>query len=169
VISNTPDAFGLKRAEQAGIPRHVVPHRDRSHISFNREVFDILSEYDIDLIILAGFLRKIDIPANWEGRILNIHPALLPKYGGKGFYGHRVHQAVIDAGDQESGCTVHVVDDQYDHGPVLVQKKVPVFPDDSVEELAERVFQAECQAYPEAIELWANQSRKNARDQRREI
>ena len=159
VISNTPAAYGLQRAENAGIPCHVIDHRDRSHSSFNREVFDVLAGYSVELIVLAGFLRKIDIPTEWEGRILNIHPALLPKYGGKGFYGHRVHAAVIAAGEPESGCTVHLVDDQYDHGPILLQKRVPVLPADTPELLAERVFQAECEAYPEANALWAVQHR----------
>ncbi|HCF95260.1 MAG: phosphoribosylglycinamide formyltransferase [Verrucomicrobiota bacterium] len=159
VISNSPTAYGLQRAEKAGIPCHVVDHRDRSHGSFNREVFNVLAGYSVELIVLAGFLRKIDIPTEWEGRILNIHPALLPKYGGKGFYGHRVHAAVIAAGEPESGCTVHLVDDQYDHGPILLQKRVPVLPADTPDLLAERVFQAECEAYPEAIALWAAQHR----------
>ena len=105
--------------------------------------------------MLAGFLHYLPIPAAWRGRVVNIHPALLPKFGGKGMYGDRVHQAVIEAREKESGCTVHWVDDVYDHGAVILQKRVPVRPDDTAEDLAHRVFDAECEAYPEAIALLA--------------
>ena len=104
-----------------------------------------------DLVVMAGYLVHWPPPAELQGRVLNIHPALLPLHGGKGLYGEHVHAAVLAAGDRESGCTVHVVDEEYDHGPVLAQRRVPVVPGDSVESLAARVFEAECATYPEAI------------------
>ena len=112
--------------------------------------------HPVDLVIMAGFLRRWIFPAAYEGRVLNIHPALLPKYGGKGYYGHHVHEAVLKAGEKESGCTVHFADHHYDRGPILVQKRVPVLPGDTPDTLAARVFEAECEAYPEAIELVAS-------------
>ena len=143
VLSDRADAFGLERARRAGIPALV--ERDPTR------VWDALRAHRVDLVVLAGYLRLLPIAKDYAGRVLNIHPALLPKYGGKGFYGERVHRAVLAAGDAESGCTVHVCDDVYDHGPVLVQKRVPVLPGDDAHALAERVFAAECEAYPEAI------------------
>jgi len=114
-------------------------------------VTQVLERYPIDLVLLAGFVHLYLFPPKWAGRVLNIHPALLPRFGGKGFYGRRVHEAVLRSGARESGCTVHFADERYDHGPIILQKKVPVLPGDTPESLAERVFQAECEAYPEAI------------------
>ncbi len=108
-----------------------------------------------DLVCHCGFLRLLLIPPEWENRVLNIHPGLLPRFGGKGMYGDRVHRAVLDAGVAESGCTVHIANNEYDKGPILVQRRVPVLPGDTVESLAARVFEAECEAYPEAIRLFA--------------
>jgi len=165
VIANRTDAYGLVRAEQARLPARVVDHRAYSTPqAFNDALFRTLAPYRVDLIVLAGFLRKIILPEAWHGRILNIHPALLPGFGGRGFYGHHVHEAVLAAGAAESGCTVHYVDEQYDHGPILVQKRVPVLPGDTPDSLAARVFEAECEAYPEAIRLWAE--REAAEDSR---
>ncbi|MHC4939930.1 MAG: phosphoribosylglycinamide formyltransferase [Planctomycetota bacterium] len=112
-----------------------------------------IEETGATLVCNAGFLRLLLVPEAWEGRIMNIHPALLPKYGGKGMYGDHVHRAVLDAGDAESGCTVHYVTSEYDTGPIILQRKVPVQPDDSVDSLAARVFEVECEAYPEAVRL----------------
>jgi len=106
------------------------------------------------LVCNCGFLRLLQIPPAWTNRVMNIHPGLLPKFGGKGMYGRRVHQAVLEAGETESGCTVHFADNEYDHGPIILQRRVPVLPDDTAETLAARVFEVECEAYPEAIRLF---------------
>lgn len=111
----------------------------------------LLAEVQADLVVLAGYLKRIEIPAGFAGRVVNIHPALLPAFGGKGMYGHHVHQAVIAHGCKVSGCTVHLCDDQYDTGPILVQRTCPVLETDTPELLASRVFEQECLAYPEAI------------------
>jgi phosphoribosylglycinamide formyltransferase-1 len=108
-----------------------------------------------DLVLGCGFLRLLRIPPRWAGKVLNIHPGLLPRYGGKGLYGDRVHEAVLAARERESGCTVHFADNEYDHGPRILERRVPVLPGDTVETLAARVFLAECEAYPEAIRLFA--------------
>jgi len=156
VVSSNPDAGGVEKARAAGIPAHVV---DRSEFgddeSFSQQITSRLSRYEIDIVVLAGFLRRYLFPERYKGRVLNIHPALLPKFGGPGMYGHHVHEAVLAAGETESGCTVHIADLEYDHGPVVLQKRVPVLADDTPEMLAERVFQAECEAYPEAVRILA--------------
>lgn len=147
VISDREDALGLQRARKAGIPAFCERDRDR--------IYDVLRRHGVELVCLCGYLRLLPIAEDFAGRVMNIHPALLPKYGGKGFYGDRVHRAVLEAGETESGCTVHLCDEIYDHGPVLVQRRVPVLRSDTVETLAARVFEAECEAYPEAIARWA--------------
>ena len=103
--------------------------------------------------MLAGFLRLLVVPERWLGRVLNIHPALLPAFGGKGFYGERVHRAVLEAGERVTGCTVHYVTNEYDAGPILLQREVPVLPGDTPESLAARVFEAEQRALPDAVRL----------------
>jgi phosphoribosylglycinamide formyltransferase-1 len=105
----------------------------------------------VDLVCLAGWLKKLSVPKAWEGRILNIHPALLPKFGGPGMYGMHVHRAVVAASEAESGATVHLVDEVYDHGRVLAQARVPVLPGDTPEDLQRRVYGAEMALYPEAL------------------
>lgn len=109
----------------------------------------------VDLVVLAGFLHLFVFPPKYRGRVMNIHPALLPNFGGAGFYGNRVHEEVIRSGVKETGCTVHFCDGRYDHGPIILQRRIPVRPDDTVETLSKRVFQEECDAYPEAIRLFA--------------
>ena len=104
---------------------------------------------------MGGFLKRVTIPEDFTNRVVNIHPALVPAFCGDGFYGHRVHEAVLEYGAKLSGCTVHFADNQYDHGPVIVQRAVPVLDDDTPETLAARVFEAECEAYPEALRLIA--------------
>ena len=156
VVSSNPDAGGVEKARAAGIPAHVVDRREfGDDESFSQQITSRLSRYEIDIVVLAGFLRRYLFPERYKGRVLNIHPALLPKFGGPGMYGHRVHEAVLAAGETESGCTVHIADLEYDHGPVVLQKRVPVLADDTPEMLAERVFQAECEAYPEAVRILA--------------
>ena len=152
VVSSHPGAKGLDRAKAAKIPAVVVSYKDHPDAkSFSDAVTEVLDRHALDLVLMAGFIRRYLFPARYEGRVLNIHPALLPKFGGKGFWGHHVHEAVLAAGETESGCTVHVADRRYDRGPIVLQRKVPVLPGDTAEVLAERVFQAECEAYPEAI------------------
>jgi formyltetrahydrofolate-dependent phosphoribosylglycinamide formyltransferase len=156
VISNHADAFGLVRAENAGIPTAVVSRKSfASREEFSRKVFELCREHKADLVCLAGFLQLIQIPDDFQGRVMNIHPALIPAFCGKGFYGHHVHEAVLAYGAKISGCTVHFCDNQYDHGPIILQRTVPVSDDDSPDTLAARVFEQECEAYPEAIRLFA--------------
>ena len=156
VVSSNPDAGGVEKARAAGIPAHVVDRREfGDDESFSQQITSRLSRYEIDIVVLAGFLRRYLFPERYKGRVLNIHPALLPKFGGPGMYGHHVHEAVLAAGETESGCTVHIADLEYDHGPVVIQKRVPVLADDTPETLAERVFEAECEAYPEAVQILA--------------
>jgi phosphoribosylaminoimidazolecarboxamide formyltransferase/IMP cyclohydrolase len=142
------------RAEAAGIPVRVVPTRDRPAADVARETLEALDAFDIDVILLAGYLRLLppEVVARFEGRILNIHPALLPDFGGKGMYGRRVHEAVIDSGVRESGATVHLVTEAYDEGAILGQWHVPVLPEDTAEELAARVLRAEHRLYPSAVD-----------------
>ncbi len=152
VLSSDPGAFGLERARKAGLPDVVVarkPYKDAE--SYSLAVTEALERHPIDLVIMAGFIHLYLFPPPWAGRVLNIHPALLPEFGGKGFYGHHVHEAVLKSGAKESGCTAHFADHRYDTGAIILQRRVPVLPGDSPEALAERVFQAECEAYPEAI------------------
>ena len=154
VVSSVPGVRGLDVASRAGIPAYVLRRRDfPDDAAYGDAVYATLAPYAPDLILLAGFLRRLPVPAAWAGRILNIHPALLPESqaAGRGFYGERVHAAVLAAGARESGATVHVVDDGYDTGPVVLRARVPVLPDDTPATLAERVFAAECELYPEAI------------------
>jgi formyltetrahydrofolate-dependent phosphoribosylglycinamide formyltransferase len=156
VISNRDDAYGLKRASQAGIEAHVVARKDQpSAAAFGEAIFGLCRQARVDLVCLAGFLQFLPIPSEFEGRVMNIHPALIPAFCGKGFYGHHVHEAVLAYGAKISGCTVHFVDNEYDHGPIILQKSVPVFDIDTAASLAERVFEQECEAYPEAIQLYA--------------
>jgi len=154
VISNKPEAAGLERARRYNVPARVVDRKALgSENAFQAALLSALTDSKTDVVCLAGFLRKLApvIIQKFRGRILNIHPALLPKYGGAGMYGHFVHEAVIAAGDAESGCTVHVVDEEFDRGPVLAQVRVPVLPGDNAETLAARVLEQEHRLYPQAI------------------
>jgi phosphoribosylglycinamide formyltransferase-1 len=155
-VSSNAGAFGLTRAQNAGLPTAVVERKAcASREEFGRRIFDHVRAVAADLVCLAGFLQLVPIPPDFEGRVLNIHPALIPAFCGKGFHGLRVHQAVLDAGVKVTGCTVHFADNQYDHGPIILQRPVPVLDDDSAEALQGRVFAEECRAYPEAIRLFA--------------
>lgn len=152
VVSSRADAVGVERARRAGVPVTVVPARSPR---FGDEVWSAVRAYSPELVCFAGWLHLLPIPDDFRHRVLNIHPALLPAFGGKGMYGRRVHEAVLAAGAKVSGCTVHFADDTYDTGPIVVQKCVPVKEDDDPATLAARVFAAECEAYPEAIALLA--------------
>jgi formyltetrahydrofolate-dependent phosphoribosylglycinamide formyltransferase len=152
VIGSRPGLLGVQRAIDAGIPTVVVDRREFAEVgSFSRAVFAEIDRHRIDLVCLAGWLCLLEIPPRPLPQIMNIHPALLPKFGGRGMYGRHVHEAVLKAGEKISGCTVHYVDNQYDHGPIILQRTCPVLPGDTPETLATRVFEQEKIAYPEAI------------------
>jgi phosphoribosylglycinamide formyltransferase-1 len=158
VVCNRSKAGVLDRAHTLGVSTHVLsPRAFESDQLYTNALLELLYTEKIDLIALAGYLCKIPAPvveAFW-GRILNIHPALLPRFGGKGLYGRRVHEAVLEAKEAFSGATVHFVDEEYDTGPILLQKKVPVLPGDTPDSLAERVLAVEHQIFPEALDLIA--------------
>jgi phosphoribosylglycinamide formyltransferase 1 len=156
VVSSNPSAGGLKFAAQAGIPSAVIERRGfADEDAFSQAVFEACRAAGARLVVMGGFLKHVLIPADFENRVVNIHPALIPDFCGHGFYGHRVHKAVLAAGVRVSGCTVHFVDNQYDHGPIILRREVPVEPGDTPDMLAARVFKAECEAYPEALRLIA--------------
>jgi phosphoribosylglycinamide formyltransferase 1 len=156
VVSNKAGVLGLEKAKLAGIPTAVVMRKDYANLeAFSERFFDLAAEAEVDLVCLAGFLAKLKIPSDFAGHVLNIHPSLLPRHGGKGMYGIHVHEAVLKAGDKFTGCTVHLVDDEYDHGQIVHQRRIPVTFNDTPESLAKRVFAEECLAYPEAIRMWA--------------
>jgi formyltetrahydrofolate-dependent phosphoribosylglycinamide formyltransferase len=152
VLSNTSKAFALERAARLSIPSVVVdPERKLTPEEFSRDAFAAIESFGCEIAVMAGFLRLLRVPERWAGRVLNIHPALLPAFGGKGYYGNRVHEAVLASGVKETGCTVHYVDNEYDHGPVILQRRIEVRAGDTVETLAERVFEEEKLALPEAL------------------
>ncbi|MBN2406574.1 MAG: phosphoribosylglycinamide formyltransferase [Elusimicrobia bacterium] len=158
VISSNPGAYALRRAEKNGIETAVVVRKDfGDKENFSAAILEILKGKDINLICLAGFLQQLggNIIREYERRIINIHPALLPDFGGRGMYGMRVHEAVIKSKAEYSGCTVHYVDEEYDHGPVIMQKRVAVEENDTPETLAEKVLKEEHKLYPEAVRKFA--------------
>jgi formyltetrahydrofolate-dependent phosphoribosylglycinamide formyltransferase len=153
VISSRADAGGIRIATESELPTQVVPRRSYGDdAAFSEAISDAIGECPADLIAMGGFLSLWRIPDRWRGRVLNIHPALLPQFGGRGMYGQRVHEAVLRAGARESGCTVHVADGQYDHGPIVAWRRVPVLPNDRAEQLARRVAEAECELYPAVLQ-----------------
>ncbi len=158
VISNVPGAYALERARRAGIPAVVHDHRRfPTREAFEQALRDSLLAHRVELVCLAGFLRILSpgFVRAFAGRIMNIHPALLPAFGGKGMYGDRVHRAVLASGARLSGCTVHFVTEVPDAGPIILQAAVPVLDDDTPETLASRVRREECRLYPEAVRLFA--------------
>ncbi len=156
VIASSADAKGLKFADEAGADAMVIEREAfDSQDAFSEVIFDCCREVAVDVVVMGGFLKRVTIPDDFNNRVTNIHPALIPAFCGKGLYGHHVHEAAIKYGVKLSGCTVHFADNQYDHGPVILQKVVAVLDDDTPETLAARVFQAECEAYPEALQLIA--------------
>lgn len=166
VVASRPKIKALDRAAAAGIVNFVVDRREIPEVeAFSRQVFDLCDDAGTDLVCLAGWLSLLDIPERYAGRIMNIHPALLPAFGGKGMYGDRVHQAVLDYGCKVSGCTVHFVDANYDEGPIILQRTCGVQEGDDAATLAARVFEEEKIAYPEAIALY--QQKRLAIDGRR--
>ena len=158
VVSSLRDAYAVERARDAGVDAHVVRRRDyETQEAFSEAVTVALEPYAPDLILGAGYLQRYIFPAKYAGRVLQIHPGLLPQYGGQGMYGHHVHEAVIAAGERESGCTVFVADHEYDRGPTILERRVPVLVEDTPDTLADRVFEAELEAYPEALRIVAQQ------------
>jgi formyltetrahydrofolate-dependent phosphoribosylglycinamide formyltransferase len=156
VVSNKAEAHGLERARQAGVEAVVVDRKAAgSREEFSRQIFEHCRRAGVDLVCLAGFMQLLQIPEDFSLRVMNIHPALIPAFCGKGYYGHHVHHAVLDYGAKVTGCTVHFADNVYDHGPIILQRVVPVRDDDTVESLAARVQEQEREAYPEAIQLFA--------------
>jgi phosphoribosylglycinamide formyltransferase-1 len=154
VLSSKADAYALTRARNHHVETAVVERKAYANEeAFQAAVLDPLVRSRTDVVCLAGYLKKLapEIVRRFRGRILNIHPALLPKFGGPGMYGHFVHEAVLAAGEKESGCTVHVVDEEFDNGPVLAQAKVPVLPGDTADTLAARVLEEEHKLYPKIL------------------
>lgn len=153
LLSNNPDAYALKRAANHGITSKTF---DRQTYRDTEQVLVWLNEAGITHIVLAGFLWLIPsyILEQYHGRIINIHPSLLPKYGGKGMYGAKVHEAVKSAGDTESGITIHLVDARYDEGKVLFQARCPVLTEDTPESIAAKIHKLEYQHFPKVIERW---------------
>lgn len=159
VIASRP-CKGIDRAKDANLPVRLVSYKDfgtERLEEYSQAIAKHLEEAQVDLVVLAGFLSMWIIPPQYAGRVMNIHPALLPSFGGRGMYGRHVHEAVLAAGCKVSGCTVHFVTNDYDEGPIIVQKAVPVYDTDSPDDLAGRVFEQECAAYPEAIRLFAEE------------
>lgn len=156
VISSRADAYGLERARKHNIPAyHTTVSFKQDSAQFNREIWGWVREHKAELVVLAGFMCLIEVPADYANKIINVHPALLPAFGGQGMYGARVHQAVLDYGAKVSGCTVHFVDSEYDHGPIILQEPVPVFENDSLETLSARVQARERELYMRALQLLA--------------
>lgn len=158
VVSNNPKGRALDRARRAGIPAVAMHHRafpDRD--TFDAKLAEILHSYEVDLVCMAGFMRILGpwFVDQFAGRIMNIHPALLPSFGGLGMYGDRVHKAVLDSGSKFSGCTVHFANEAPDGGPIILQAVVPVHDTDTIETLAARIAQEERTLYPQAVQLFA--------------
>ncbi len=156
VVSSREDAYGLCRARQADIPAFTVSRKQYRDVEeHSRAITGVLDRHRPDLVLFAGYMLLYRVPLHLEGRIMNIHPALIPAFSGKGMYGHFVHEAVVASGVRVTGCTVHFVDNKYDNGPIILQRVVPVEFSDTAEALAERVQAEERVAYPEAIRLFA--------------
>ncbi len=152
-IASRASCGGVEKAKSLGVACDVVSRKTFSAVEpFSEAIFQRCREKNVDLVICGGFLSLLKIPPDFRYRVLNIHPGLIPAFAGHGFYGHTVHEAVLNRGCKISGCTVHFVDDEYDHGPIILQRAVPVLDDDTPDRLAARVFVAECLAYPEAIQ-----------------
>ena len=155
VLSSKTGAGGLERARRRGIPARAIPRRDHPDVeAFNDALHAELGRHAVDLVALLGFLSPFRVRGRYAGRVINVHPALIPAFCGKGFYGHRVHEAVLESGVKLTGATVHFADDEYDHGPIILQESVPVRDDDTPDTLAARVQAVERRLVPEAIRLF---------------
>jgi formyltetrahydrofolate-dependent phosphoribosylglycinamide formyltransferase len=156
VVASKPKAGGLARAARRGIPAVAIPRKAHPDVrEFNDRIHEALAKHDAEFVACLGFLSPFELRERFEGRAINTHPALIPAFCGKGFYGHRVHEAVIEAGVKVSGATVHFCDDRYDTGPIILQQAVPVLDDDTPDALAARVQAVEREMVPEAIRLFA--------------
>jgi phosphoribosylglycinamide formyltransferase-1 len=156
VVSSREDAFGLERARKANINAYHTTVKNRENPEqFNQEIWGWLREHNAELVVLAGFMCKLQVPQDYVNKIINVHPALLPAFGGQGMYGSHVHQAVLDYGAKISGCTVHFVDEEYDHGPIIMQEAVPVFDADTAESLAQRVQAREREMYTRVLQMFS--------------
>lgn len=156
VVASRADAYGLERARMAGIPAIPVPRKDYPNAqAFGDAVWREVRNHTPGLVVLAGFMSLLPIPPDFRGRIMNVHPALIPAFSGHGMYGHHVHEAVLNYGAKLTGVTVHFVDEEYDRGPVILQVPVPVLEDDTPDTLAARVQAEERALYPKAIQLFA--------------
>ena len=156
VVASRADAYGLSRADNSNISNTSVLRKEFDNAtSFSDAIWDYVDPYEPDLIVLAGFMSLLNVPARYDGRIMNVHPALIPSFCGKGMYGHHVHGAVLAYGAKLSGVTVHFVDGEYDNGPIILQSTVKVKEDDTPDTLAERVQAEERAVYPKAIQLFA--------------
>ena len=157
VISSRSTVAGAERAKNAGLSVEIIRKKDHPDIDeLSGRIEEQLTAAKVELVVQAGWLCLWKIPHKYENRVMNIHPALLPGFGGKGMWGHHVHEAVLAAGVKLSGCTVHFCTNEYDKGPIIIQRSCAVKDDDTADTLAERVFEQECIAYPEAIRLFAN-------------
>jgi phosphoribosylglycinamide formyltransferase-1 len=156
VVASKPRIAAIDKAVAAGIPLALANRAAKSVGEFSKSVFDPIRHNKADLVVLGGFLSLIEIPPDYAGRVINVHPSLIPAFSGKGFHGSSVHKAAVETGVKVSGCTVHFADATYDSGPIILQRTVPVLDDDTPDSLGARVFQAECQALPEAISLYAD-------------
>jgi phosphoribosylglycinamide formyltransferase-1 len=158
VVSDNPEAFGLERARRAGVKTCVISPNDfGTHEEFGMAHIRLFTREDIALVVLAGYLKLVpgNVISEFRNKMINIHPALLPSFGGKGMYGKRVHQAVIESGVKLSGLTIHFVDERFDHGPILLQYPVPVYFSDTPEALAKRILEREHRMLPFAVGLIA--------------
>jgi phosphoribosylglycinamide formyltransferase 1 len=158
VVSSKASAGGLMYAKEANIPTVVISKvANESDAAFSSRNFDPCRAAQVDYVLMCGYLKHVLIPEDFAGRVVNIHPSLIPAFCGQGMYGSRVHEGVLEYGAKLSGCTVHFVDNQFDHGPIILQRAVPVLDDDTPQSLAARVFDAECEAYPDAIRALAEE------------
>jgi len=156
VISSRSDVKGIERAKKIGVEPIIIRKNDFENIAtFSSKIAETLRENKVDLVIQAGWLCLWEIPEDFVNRVMNIHPSLLPSFGGKGMWGHHVHEAVLSAGCKISGCTVHFCTNEYDKGPIIVQRSCAAYSSDNADKLAERVFEQECLAYPKAIQLFS--------------
>ncbi len=164
VISSRSAVAGVDRARELGLEPSILRTKDvPDEEEFSARLADLLDQAKVDLVVQCGWLCYWKLPPRYANRVMNIHPALLPSFGGKGMWGHHVHEAVLAAGCKVSGCTVHFVTNEYDAGPIIVQRTCPVLEGDTPDTLAARVFEQECLAYPEAIQLFA-ENRLNVQD-----
>ncbi|MFT7618961.1 MAG: phosphoribosylglycinamide formyltransferase-1 [Planctomycetota bacterium] len=159
VIASRRGIRGIEVAREAGIPVEVIRRRDYETLeSFSDANTKAIEKMEPNLVVMAGYLSFYHLPESLKGKVINIHPSLLPLFGGEGYYGHHVHKAVLESGMRVTGCTVHFVDNIYDNGPFVLQLPVPVKPNDTIDDLASRVFETECRALPQAISWILNGS-----------